>query len=75
MTNMRDKYLAAQGIGEAGHHDDAPPAEYEVWVTVLRMDGATGDVDEHTSTAEGNSLPDALTTASRKALEGVLKHA
>lgn len=54
--------------------DDRPLAEYEVWVTVLRMDGATGDVDEHTATAEGSSLPDALATASRKALQGVLKH-
>jgi hypothetical protein len=57
-----------------GITDDTPEAEYEVWVTVLRMDGATGDVDEHTATAEGTSLPDTLTTASRKALESVLKH-
>lgn len=59
---------------EASTLHDVPTAEYEVWVTVLRMDGATGDVDEHTATAEGTSLPDVLTIASRKALEGVLKH-
>lgn len=55
--------------------NDMPECDYEVWVTVFRTDGHTGDVDEHTAQAESTSLPDALTTATRKALEAVLKHA